>query len=918
MIGGRLVTDEGYGRTRDRAPWTDGLNMSSAATRPLFLLLLLNLAGTVSGCTIAAAAAGATTDGSTLLFHADDCLNCDFRLARVPPAAASEPARVLRFRETYPREVSTRAPTYSAVNLDDQLDPPLLTAWSSAEWEANATLGFLEALDPAIATALGIDLVDGRTYGTLEGLYSIANTEQVAIVESTSACAPLLTSLARPHVPLGGGAAATRTDGALWDISALTKAALARCASARCTVDMMGYLAVRDGFYGGHGDPSEVATYGETLLVADPNELWVFHVTPLPPSIAVATGVGTADGAVEAVEQERGFSAVWAAQRVPDAHFVLVANRFIIREIVEVAADEGSDATRARRSEACRHSSNLFEVAAYLTRAMPDSKPFEALPPSRRGVRRDASGLRVVDWLLTFGGDDHIEVAPYTNDRLWRGLSLFAPDRQWQWPPPTPLATDVYPLSTTPSRPLTRSDFFRLARDVYRGAGPLDLTRGLASGPYGDPSRYDVPSAFSPPGAGGSFPRAISMFRTSYSHVTELRARAPRPADGASPAAGTADVTGRRVGARIWAAQGAPHAAVFVPLHLLPAAIDGMAPGGADPQSLALARGAVAPLPYSLTCGSLHRADLFKGQQPPVSAFEGQQHPVPATSSAFWLTVLVNNYARAAGYDYAWPAIEGAQADAEEASSVAADAAEDAATAAPSRYEAARLLAAADFEAARLSMLAWRRLLTTLFTTLHDGYQVVPTGSTTIQVTKLFYPQWWLERVAYYGPKFYPCYGPNCDLHTISTAATTASPAGAPPPPRLHDAAAATAPHAASWDIASAAGVADSGAGVVAGLVDAGAELGSGAGTGSGMSWQIVTVLALGGALAVFASGVAVGLTVAHRHAQLPMRLPGANAKSAALRAGTQVATDDGPWVTAYEAIGDAGAPARGCSRVSW
>ena len=57
-------------------------------------------------------------------------------------------------------------------------------------------------------------------------------------------------------------------------------------------------------------------------------------------------------------------------------------------------------------------------------------------------------------------------------------------------------------------------------RDVYKGVkhAALDLTAGLAAGPYGDPSRFDMVPALA---VGGSFPRAISMFRTSYS------ARAP-------------------------------------------------------------------------------------------------------------------------------------------------------------------------------------------------------------------------------------------------------------------------------------------------------------------------------------------------------------------------------------------------------
>jgi hypothetical protein len=59
-------------------------------------------------------------------------------------------------------------------------------------------------------------------------------------------------SAARPGQPFFD-----RLDGALWDISALTKAALARCATARCAIDLMGLLAVREGYYGQHGFSAE-------------------------------------------------------------------------------------------------------------------------------------------------------------------------------------------------------------------------------------------------------------------------------------------------------------------------------------------------------------------------------------------------------------------------------------------------------------------------------------------------------------------------------------------------------------------------------------------------------------------------------------------------------------------------------------
>lgn len=192
-------------------------------------LLVLSLATTANACTVAMAGGGATADGSTMLLHTDDCLNCDFRIARVAPVPANTPTRVLRFRETFPREVSTRSPTYAPENLG-AFPPALLDTWRSSTWLSNATLGVLSTIDPAVLAAVGAGSPDGDTYGTIEGLYSIANTEQVAIAETTSAALALLWQPSRQ--PLG-----TRFDGALWDISALSKAALARCPTAKCAIE---------------------------------------------------------------------------------------------------------------------------------------------------------------------------------------------------------------------------------------------------------------------------------------------------------------------------------------------------------------------------------------------------------------------------------------------------------------------------------------------------------------------------------------------------------------------------------------------------------------------------------------------------------------------------------------------------------
>ena len=49
----------------------------------------------------------------------------------------------------------------------------------------------------------------------------------------------------------------------------------------------------------------------EALAVSDPAEAWIFHILPDP----------------------TGESAIWAAQRVNDEHFAVMANMFVIRQV---------------------------------------------------------------------------------------------------------------------------------------------------------------------------------------------------------------------------------------------------------------------------------------------------------------------------------------------------------------------------------------------------------------------------------------------------------------------------------------------------------------------------------------------------------------------------------------------------------
>ena len=200
--------------------------------------------------------------GNTIL-DTNDCLDCDFRAAAVGRVAAAAPVRIQLTHDAYPREVSNRSPTYTAENLVlDVESGNLADIWSSDDWEKSLTLGYFDPLSVTAADFPGMvdpTVVGAETFASLEADYGTVNEASLAMGESTCACRSELNANSRPTLleqPTTSGDQPA-AGGALWDIGALTRLALARCSTARCALDLMGHVAVRDGYY---GDPSEVTT----------------------------------------------------------------------------------------------------------------------------------------------------------------------------------------------------------------------------------------------------------------------------------------------------------------------------------------------------------------------------------------------------------------------------------------------------------------------------------------------------------------------------------------------------------------------------------------------------------------------------------------------------------------------------------
>ena len=287
---------------------------------------------------------------------------------------------------------------------------------------------------------------------------------------------------------------------ALLEVSELSQIALERTTTARDAIRLMGDLATTYGFYSAAWDDPQMAMGegGEALSVIDKAEAWIFHVSP----------------------DNTGSSAVWVAQRVPDENIAVVANSFIIREIDESSKD-------------FMYSSNLHQVAM------------------EEGFWHPNEGK--LNFLKAFAPQ---RLHPnYCHRRVWRVFSLAAPSINL--PSTTDSFATDYPFSVKVDQPLSVETVMSWQRDHYEGT-EFSTTQGLASGPYGDPNRFDFGPAENltiEEARQGEFPRTISLFRTSYAVVAVARESVP-------------DLL-----AQMWLCQYAPDMSSFFPFYVASNAI---------------------------------------------------------------------------------------------------------------------------------------------------------------------------------------------------------------------------------------------------------------------------------------------------------------------------------------------------------
>ncbi|MCL1795311.1 MAG: C69 family dipeptidase, partial [Clostridia bacterium] len=271
-------------------------------------------------------------------------------------------------------------------------------------------------------------------------------------------------------------------------IANLEQLGLQRGATAREAIVVMGEMAEKYGYVDG----------GEALMVGDPDELWYFEVCGGGPLWAQG-------------DEKPG--AHWAAVRIPDDEIVVGANRSRIG-VIDFEDTENymwsTDITVLPEEMGWWSEGDEFNFNKIFN-PEPGGYPF------------------------------------YHSRREWRVFSLLAPSQTF----PIIDKYDQYDLSIKPDKPVTVQDIMTIYRDHLEGTD-YDLTTDLAAGAYGNPNRWPMGRSERPEGMPSNmdWERAISMFRCSYSFVSQSRSWMPDP-----------------IGGVLWFGEDAPSTTVYVPIY---------------------------------------------------------------------------------------------------------------------------------------------------------------------------------------------------------------------------------------------------------------------------------------------------------------------------------------------------------------
>jgi len=403
--------------------------MASGAFRCLILIVK---DGGYNMCTTMIITKGATIDGSMMVAHSDDDELGDQRIVYVPARDHVHGALRPIYKEHY------RYPRIVAKDRGSGYDFP--------DYPETKPIGYIPQVE--------------HTFAYFDGNYGIVNEHNLMMGECTNGANYQPDEVTEEEAKKEGKHIR------LLYSQELSRIALERCKKAREAIKLMGDLAERYGLY----------STGETLLVADEDEAWVFEMCALP---------------------DEEYHSAWVAQRVPNGEVFVAANEFRIREV--------------------KKGSNDFMYSKLLLEGVEKIKWW-----------KEEDGP--LDWLKTVSPGEYNHPY-YSLRRVWRVLDRVNPDLCLNPWVKDGYAKD-YPFSVKPNRKLSLEKIFSLYRDHYEGT-QFDLSKGVAAGPFNDPNRFVGPydgnqnNITKDKNFYGAWERAISVFYQGYTFINQLRPNAP-------------------------------------------------------------------------------------------------------------------------------------------------------------------------------------------------------------------------------------------------------------------------------------------------------------------------------------------------------------------------------------------------------
>ena len=239
------------------------------------------------GCTSMVFGKKATLHGFPVATHANDCADCDSRMAYVGSmdhAAGSERPVYDAAQSLYPRLVSAeRSSTYESVGGRSDSRP----------------VGFVPEVE--------------HTFALWENYYPLMNEHGLGYGESTTEGKKLLAKEVMNH--LDPATNFTKNGTAMFTISQLMQIGAERCKTAVCAINTIGKLAQKYGFGG-----EEYATSESIGIVDTLGEAWIMEI------VGGSDHVGLNNGGA-------GNGAMWVASRIPDDHVAVIANNMVTKQI---------------------------------------------------------------------------------------------------------------------------------------------------------------------------------------------------------------------------------------------------------------------------------------------------------------------------------------------------------------------------------------------------------------------------------------------------------------------------------------------------------------------------------------------------------------------------------------------------------